>query len=242
MRRRQLAEDWWYIVRQTLAISFPTVGEALLGKVTVAGCDERLERWSRRLVEYSRTNLRVAGREDIDWSRAYVIMSNHHSLFDIPVLFQAVPGTMRMVTKAELFSVPVWGRAMRDAGFIALDRRDRASAIASLKVAATKIGEGTHVWIAPEGTRARDRKLGALKKGGFMLALETGAPIVPVFIDGTYEILRPDQWAVEKDLPVDVRFGPPIEVRGRSCEDLMSEVRRFFEAGGRSSADQRAAR
>jgi 1-acyl-sn-glycerol-3-phosphate acyltransferase len=233
MQARQLAEDWWYIIRETLAISFPTVGEALTGQVTVASCDRRLDHWSRRLVDGARATLCFSGRDAIDWSRAYVIMSNHQSIFDIPVLFQSVPGTMRMVTKAELFSVPVWGRAMRDAGFIAIDRSNRSRAIASLKVAAQQINQGTHVWIAPEGTRARDRKIGPLKKGGFMLALETGAPILPVFLDGSYDVLRPDHWRINKDVAVDVRFGTPIDVSGKTCDQLMADVRGFFDASGR---------
>ena len=230
MRLRRLTEDWFFIIKETLAISFPTVADALLGRVTIARCDERLDHWSRRLVEGTRAELRIHGREQIDWSRAYIVMSNHQSYFDIPVLFQSVPGTMRMVTKAELFKIPVWGRAMRDAGFIAIDRRNRLSAIASLKQAATQIHNGTHVWIAPEGTRSLDGRLLALKKGGFRLALETGAPILPVFLSGTFDVLTPNDPFVHKDRSVDITFGAAIEATGKSCDQLMDEVRGFFEA------------
>ncbi len=241
MRRRQIAQDWWFVIKETLAISLPTVTDALRGKVTVASCDERLASWSRRLVNETAIDLRVHHADTIDWSRAYVVMSNHQSHLDIPVLFQAVRGTMRMVTKKELFKVPIWGQAMRDAGFIEIDRKDRARAIASLKAAATQIHNGTHVWIAPEGTRTRTGALLPLKKGGFMLALETGAPILPVCISGTFDALRPDQWFIEKGTRVDVTFRKPIDVAGKTCDELMDEVRGFFEANLPAHAGARAA-
>src|SRR5262249_49806657 len=154
------------------------------------------------------------GSDRVDWSRAYVIMSNHQSHFDIPVLFATIKGTMRMITKKELFRVPIWGRAMERSGFVKIDRGDRKSAIASLRDAGDQIRRGTHFGTAPEGTRRRAGRLGPLKKGGFLLARETGVPILPVVVDGTRDILPPDTYDIRRGARVTVRFGAPIETAG----------------------------
>lgn len=227
--RRQLLSDWFYIAKETLRISVPTVADAVLGRTSIERCDERLDFWSGRLVDGARAQVHVHGADAIDWSRAYIIMSNHQSHFDIPVLFRAVRGTMRMVTKKELFKIPVWGRAMQESGFIAIDRKNRKRAIASLKRAAAAILEGTHIWIAPEGTRSKSGALLPFKKGGFVLAKETGAAILPVCLDGTNRVASAKSYHITKDVDVDVFFGKPIEVEGKSVDQLMAETRAFFE-------------
>jgi 1-acyl-sn-glycerol-3-phosphate acyltransferase len=200
---------------ETLAISAPTVLDALLRRVTIQACDERLARWSRRLLEQADVRLETRGLEDVLAAmrpgETFVVMSNHRSLYDIPVLFQAFPRTLRMVTKAELFRIPIWGPAMRAAGFIEIDRKNRARAIASLKVAKETLAQGVHVWIAPEGTRSRDGSLGSFKKGGFMLALETGCRILPVGLVGTEQILPKHDAAIRTGARVEARFGAPID-------------------------------
>ena len=102
----------------TAAICAPTLVEAARGTLTPEACDERLERWSRRLLEQARVSLVVEGLDNSRSSRPFVVMSNHQSLYDIPVIFQTLGRRIRMVTKRELFRVPVWGRAMRVAGFV----------------------------------------------------------------------------------------------------------------------------
>src|SRR5262245_45508269 len=114
----------------TLRISVPTVADALTGRLTAARSAARLRDWAETLVRITRTQLSVSGAEHLP-SEACVVMSNHQSLADIPILFAALPEgvRLRMVTKAELFRVPVWGRAMRLSGFIPIDRGDRPRAI-----------------------------------------------------------------------------------------------------------------
>lgn len=213
---------------ETLAISAPTVVEAARGRLTMEACDVRLERWSRRLLEQADVVLDVVGRERIPPGETFVVMSNHRSLYDIPVLFQAFPGRVRMVTKAELFRVPVWGRAMRAAGFIEIDRKRRERAIASLKAARATLDRGVNVWIAPEGTRSRTGELGKFKLGGFMLALETGRRIVPVAIRGTDRILAADGANIARGARVEVELGAPIDPAAFGVErrdELVEQVR-----------------
>jgi 1-acyl-sn-glycerol-3-phosphate acyltransferase len=133
-----------------------------------------------------------------------------------------------MVAKTELFKVPIWGRAMRAGGMIEVDRSDRARAIASLRRAGEAIADGVSIGIAPEGSRTRDGKVGPLKKGGFHLALETGAAILPVAINGSYNILPPETIRMRRGVAVSVLIGEPIEVEGRTVPDLVAELERFF--------------
>src|SRR5215470_10661799 len=89
-----------FAVLKTLEISFPTVVEALFGRVTVERSDRRLAYWSRAIVERADIHLDVQGQENIPRDRACVYMSNHQSHFDIPILYSVFPATLRMVAKA----------------------------------------------------------------------------------------------------------------------------------------------
>jgi 1-acyl-sn-glycerol-3-phosphate acyltransferase len=176
-------------VFETLAISWPTVLDAVHGRVTKKICDERLDGWAKNIVRNAEITLEVVGREHMRPGETYLVMSNHQSLYDIPVLFVAVGPNLRMVTKKELFAVPVFGSAMAAAGFIKIDRSDRHTAIRSLEDARALLASGTHVWIAPEGTRSRTGKLLPFKKGAFYLGFEAKLPILPVTLQGTRDVL-----------------------------------------------------
>jgi 1-acyl-sn-glycerol-3-phosphate acyltransferase len=218
---------------ETLAISAPTVVEAMTGRLSREVCDTRLDRWARRLLEQADVGLDVHGRERIPVDETFVVMSNHRSHYDIPVLFAAFPARLRMVAKSELFRVPIWGRAMRVAGFIELDRNNRERAIESLKAARIALDSGVNVWIAPEGTRSRTGELGAFKRGGFMLALDTARRILPVAIDGTQQILPAEGARVQRGARVSVRFGEPIDAAsfGNERRDALVEHVRTAIAG-----------
>src|ERR1700693_3618238 len=139
-------------IYETLAISVPTVIDAFRGSVTKAICDQRLDRWSRNIVHNAGIELEVVGREHMRPGETYLVMSNHQSLYDIPVLFQVVGPNIRMITKQELFKVPIFGGALEASGFVAIDRANRNEAIRGLDRARSVLAGGTHVWIAPEGT------------------------------------------------------------------------------------------
>ena len=221
--------DSIYVALGILRISAPTVVDSILGRIDLGVCDARLDDWSGQVITRTRMDLRVHGPTP-DWSRAYVVMSNHQSHYDIPVLFRVVHGRMRMVTKKELFKIPIFGKAMRGAGFIEIDRGDRESAIASLKNAADQLRSGTHVWIAPEGTRSKDGSIGPMKKGGFVMARTTGLPILPIAINGTINVLPRGTTRTRLGQRVDVTYGAPIETQDKSVpiDTLMSQVREFF--------------
>jgi 1-acyl-sn-glycerol-3-phosphate acyltransferase len=221
-------------VYETLAISWPTVVDAVRGRLTKTICDDRLESWSQAVVENARIQLTVAGREHLAKGETYLVMSNHQSLYDIPVLFHVIGPNVRMVTKKELFNVPVFGGALSAAGFISIDRSDRHHAIRSLDKARALLASGTHVWIAPEGTRSRTGDLLPFKKGAFYLAFEAGLPILPVTLVGTRDVLAAKGVMSKPDAKVRVtlheKIDPaPYTERGKEGRtELMATVRRVI--------------
>ena len=224
------------IVYETAKISVPTVIEGAFGRLERATVDRRLQSWGRAVLDIAEMHLDVRGKDDVDWSRAYVIMSNHQSLFDIPVIAATVPGSLRFVAKKELFRVPIWGQAMRAARIISIDRQNRRSAIDSLRDAGDVLHSGIHIWIAPEGTRSLDGTIGPLKKGGFMLAIDTATPILPMAISGTHNARRKHERGIQKGVRVEVVFGRPLAVEGRTRDQLLADVEAFFRAHVREPA------
>jgi 1-acyl-sn-glycerol-3-phosphate acyltransferase len=213
---------------ETLAISAPTVVEAVCGRVTIERCDARLRGWAKRLLDHAEVSRVVQHAERAGTSEIFILMSNHRSLYDVPLLFESFPRTLRMVAKTELFRVPIWGSAMREAGFIELDRNNRTRARQGIEVAKVRLQQGINVWIAPEGTRSRSGQLGAFKGGGFRLALGTGLRILPVAIRGTEKILPADGVRVHRGAMVELEFGEPVDPahfgdNGRA--ELMKAVR-----------------
>ncbi|HEY3497924.1 MAG TPA: lysophospholipid acyltransferase family protein [Polyangiaceae bacterium] len=222
-------------VFHTLRICVPTVIESALGTVKTPTCDVRLDSWSRALVRYARIGIEVSGLENAAGDEAFVVMSNHQSLYDIPVLFQALrPRRLRMVAKSELFRVPIWAGAMRAAGFVEVDRGNRIAAMRSLERAREAIRAGTSIWIAPEGTRSETGELGAFKKGGFHLASGAGARILPVALTGTSRILPAKGTRVSDDVSVRVVVLPPVDPKEHpepQFKGVMAAVRERISAG-----------
>lgn len=218
-----------YAIAQLARITAPTFVEAVAGRVERETCDRRIRLFASRVIERAEIRLEVRGADAIPPDRAYVLMSNHQSHIDIPVVYATAPvATLRMVSKAELFRIPVWGRAMRAAEMVEVDRGNRRQAIASLARAERAVASGVSIWIAPEGSRSRTGELGPLKKGGFHLARGAGAPIVPVAISGTREILPPGARSMAKGREVRVEYGAPIPVADAEVADLRAEVARFL--------------
>jgi 1-acyl-sn-glycerol-3-phosphate acyltransferase len=190
-------------------------------------CDERLYSWSRGLLEAAKIKVETRGREHITPHASYVVMSNHQSHFDIPVVFQALGIPMRMVAKRELFGIPIMGAAMRYSGFIEVDRSRRTKAVRSLTMARERMQrDQTSVWIAPEGTRSLDGVLGKFKRGGFHMAIDAGLRILPVSVDGTLRVHRAGEKVVHKNQLVRVNVRPPIDpaAYGRERSDALVEA------------------
>ena len=210
-------------------ITAPSLVDIARGALRRDAVDDRARWFGRRVIDLLDIRLRATGAERVPTDRAYVYMSNHQSHLDIPVLYATLPSpTIRMLGKTELFQIPLWGRGLRAAEFIEVDRRNPVAARKSIDYAAQLVNDGVSIYLAPEGTRSRDGRIGALKKGGFHLALASRAPIVPVAVKGTIGILPRGAKVMRKGQTVEVIIGAPIAVEGREIEGLMQEVSDFL--------------
>ena len=211
-------------------ISTVSLADLARGALARTDIDDRARWFGKRVVELLEVDLHASGAERVPPGRAYVYMSNHQSHMDIPMLYATLPSpTIRMLGKKELFRIPVWGRALRAAEFIEVDRSNHKRALKSIERAAELIRDGVSIYLAPEGTRSRTGRLGPLKKGGFHLAKETGTPIVPVAIRGTIDILPRGTRTMHTGKRVDLTIGAPIAVEGRDLPELMREVEDFLK-------------
>ena len=148
--------------------------------------------WGKVIYWGAPTPIRTEGFERLGWDEP-AIDAEPRELPDVPALIASCPVPLRFVARKEVFKAPIMG-AMRATGQISIDRSDQTRAIESLKRAAGQVAAGRTVLLFPEGTRSRDGTMGDFKKGGFMLALEAGAPIVPIGLAGTRGLVPRGTW------------------------------------------------
>ena len=189
--------------------------------------------WARAILWTCRTRVRVSGRGKLEGAGPVIYITNHQSHFDVLALIVALPGQYRIIAKKELFSIPVFGWALSLAGFIKIDRSDREKAIRSLDEAARKLDKGMAVVVFAEGTRSIDGSLLPFKKGGFVLAISSRCPIVPISISGSRAVLSRNSLDINGGT-IDVVIGEPIPTDSYTLETkerLIAVTRRAVEAG-----------
>lgn len=176
-------------------------------------------------VRVAGVRIRTVGRESLDPAATYIFMSNHVSNLDPPILVPLIPRRTSVLVKKELFRVPILGYAMRLASLVPVDRSNRDAAIASLRAASEVLARGILMTIFVEGTRSFDGRLLPFKKGPFYLAIESGAPVVPVTIVGTHHVLPKRRSSIRAG-EVSVVFHSPLDPRQFSDRDaLLAAVR-----------------
>jgi len=182
-------------------------------------CDAIQRRWSKAILWLAGCRVRVEGGEHLREGGARIIVCNHQSWFDVFALTAYLPTSVRFVTKAELGRVPLFGRAWKGCGHVSIDRSDHAGAIESLDMAGRRIrDEGLTIVMFAEGTRSRSGRLQPFKKGAFVLAIQAAAPIVPVGMIGTYQIMPKGSFRFRPGEIV-IRVGEPIQVDELTNED-----------------------
>lgn len=175
--------------------------------------------WARFGLMLSGVKTRLHGLEHIRPGQSYVIVANHLSHFDIWVLYGWLGLDLRWVMKQELRKVPIIGVSCAALGHVFIDRSNREAALASLDAARDTIRGGTSILFFPEGTRSRDGALKPFKKGAFNMALDMQLPVLPVTINGTWEVLPPGSLQLTPG-EVSITVHAPIAVAALHHTDL----------------------
>ncbi|MFZ0492229.1 MAG: lysophospholipid acyltransferase family protein [Acidimicrobiia bacterium] len=165
----------------------------------------------------------------------YVVVGNHESNLDPMCHYLAFPSPLRFLAKKELYSVPVFGWAIRATGMIEVDRSKPSMDAINAQVAET-VARGRSIIVYPEGHRTTTGELGPFKKGAFVIAIQTGLPIVPVATQGTYEIWPPGAKLMHPG-PIHLHFGEPIPTTGMTLDDaesLKERAREWIESALRA--------
>jgi 1-acyl-sn-glycerol-3-phosphate acyltransferase len=173
--------------------------------------------WGKIQLGITGTRVRIQGLENIEPEKSYILVSNHQSSFDIFALLGYLPIQFRWTAKAELFRTPFMGWAMSRIGYIPIERDSPKKAYRSMLRAAEVVRKGVSVFIFPEGTRSPDGNLQPFKKGVFLIALKSQAPILPISIQGTSRIMQKGDWRTYPG-QVRIQIDPPIDTAGIPAE------------------------
>ena len=227
-------------IRSLILIPFSVFMLAAIATVMVLlRVEERIingkmaKRWARLVLWLAAADVTVTGLEKIpSLDSSYIVVMNHQSQMDIPVLQYSLPNQLRYIGKIELKKIPIFGSALIRAGHFLIDREDHQKAMEGLKGVGEKLKErGVSVVFAPEGTRSGDGRLLPFKKGAFVMAVETGIPILPVTIDGTRNSLAKGSLWVKK-AEVKVTIHEPVLTESMTYEnrdELLEKVRRIMK-------------
>lgn len=168
------------------------------------------KQWARVMLFVTGVRVRITGREKIKQGKQYVIISNHQSLYDIVSIVVAIGIQYRWVIKKEVLRVPFFGLALYAARNVFIDRGEREKAVASIRKGVARLPQGVSVLVFPEGTRSPDGKLLRFKKGGFMISVEKGLPVLPVAVKGSREILPKESLVFHPGI-VEIAICDPID-------------------------------
>jgi 1-acyl-sn-glycerol-3-phosphate acyltransferase len=218
------------LVLGTLAVLLswvPPRGEAMMLLARV---------WSRCLLAAAGVRVRVEEAAPPAAPGGCVFLANHQSYFDIPALLATVPRSVRFAAKRSLFRIPVFGWALAAGGFIPVDRADRSRARDVWAAAGRRLAAGASVLFFPEGTRSADGRVAPFQRGGFLVALKSGAPIVPVGVSGSRRVLPRGRFRVSPGT-IDVRYGAAVDPaeygvarKGELIARVQGEVERLVGA------------
>ncbi len=216
-------------MRTALTMLALAIGTLLFGTIVLlaqlvgvphraGGVYERATRaWASWLLKAAGVRVVVHGGDDLASGTPRVFIANHVSWFDIPSMIHALP-SYGFVAKRELENIPLFGAAARAVGVIYIDRENRKAAIGAYEDAVSKVRDGQSVLVYPEGTRGDRYALRPFKKGPFVLAVSSGAQIVPVVIHGTIEVNPRGSFRATPGV-VHVHMLEPVRTEGLTYDD-----------------------
>lgn len=174
--------------------------------------------WGRMLCAIAGIRVRIEGQDNLDPSQTYIFVANHASQVDIWSIQGYFPHNFCWIAKQELFTLPVFGRIMRAMDFIPLSRSNGRKAVKNLNDAAARIKGGQSVLIFPEGSRSSTGRLQPFKTGAALLAIKAGVSVVPVGLNGTYQVL-PKGNLMSRSGEVVLRIGCPFPTENFQTRD-----------------------
>ncbi len=180
--------------------------------------------WAKWLIWVGGVKIQVKGHHHILPDKSYIFISNHASLFDIPILLSSLKNEIKMIAKKELALIPIFGWSLVAGGYILINRNDTKKAIRSLKTAEKKLKKGTSILIFPEGTRSDNGHIQSFKKGAFILALQTKFDIIPITIVGSNNVMPKKSFQL-RPVNVNLVIGEAISVHGKGTLELIEQVR-----------------
>ena len=184
--------------------------------------------WSSMILKTLRISVRVEGLENVDFSKPAVYAANHLSAADIPVLYTSLPVPFRILAKKELFRYPFLGWHLKRSGQIPIDPGDARASLRSLNRASEALRHGTPLVVFPEGGRSPSGQLQEFMAGGFYVAIRAQAPVVPVVIVGTYELVPMNSFHVRPG-SVQLVLGKPIPSAGMKPRDMEKMAQQVHE-------------
>ncbi len=190
--------------------------------------------WSRSFFWLMFLPVSVDGQEHIVPGQSYVFVANHQSMFDVWLVYGWLPVIFKWLMKAELRKVPFVGTGCKAAGHIFIDRRNTKAAMESLKEVEKQLVNGVCTVIFPEGTRSLNGEVGRFKRGAFQIAWDLGLPVIPLSLDGCYEVL-PKGKPFVYHAPVHMHIGEPIDLKQFSDPNEAIEAVRNAVIAGRIS-------
>lgn len=197
----------------TFSMSAWTMLQLSFSRLSREKLDQRLRWWAGSLLRFIKLDYTIHNphQTTLEKGKPYIIMCNHCSYYDIPLSLMALPGSIRMLAKKELLQIPIWGNAMKMTEFVSIDRFNPRQALKDMNYARKVMENGIILWIAPEGTRSATGELQPFKPGGFRLALQCAATIIPVAIEGSNRVMAARSMVVKRGQHVDIHIGRPID-------------------------------
>ncbi len=189
--------------------------------------------WSRFWMKLFGVRVVIRGIEHLKSDEKFIYVSNHASMFDIPVVLGFIPDQIRIIFKKELGRIPIFGWSISVGHYISIDRSNARRAKESLERAIEKMKVGKSVLLFAEGTRTRDGKMQPFKRGPFSLAVRSGVPIMPLTINGSFRVMPPDSLSVHPGT-IELILHPPVYQTGDTSKEyelkLMEQVRSIILA------------
>ena len=238
--------DWW----RTVFFLIPTIAvyTIVLGTLSVASSfiDRRgffahacARAWSWLILATTGVAVDATGIEALTPGRTYIFVSNHQSIYDIPILFSTLPYELRIIAKQSLGRVPFLGWHLQRTGHLLVDRRS-PDRFGIFRQWSQLVSRGLSLIVFPEGTRSIDGRVVRFKAGSFLLAIQAGLPVVPVAMSGSRHVMLKNRLMV-KPGRVSLVVRPPIETEGRYrpivedakrlADDVRAQIRAIVEDG-----------